>query len=976
MNIRWMICVLIAGGVAAAGTAEDDLKFAQNLGARGLEEMANAVLDGMIKSSYPAKQRAGRYGKALITKQQAQIAVARFIRALETGATPPVKREDVLKLFEQAVPEIQAYVKSQPAGSEAAFLLAATLQEFAEFLVGSTYPDSMQDQRAELVTSNKDTAEKLFEQAMSLYNEVAAETLKKAGGKVEEDSPEDIRITNAKFNEALASYRLAIIYPKGARFNARSEDAIEKLDTFYGDHWNEIVGLYAQLYLGQINYHLGIRAGDADNAEDAINYFDSVIQQGQEDPQYQPTIDVLAEAFYRYGVAANALASARGELKRKDPTKYTDAIRMARVMREKLRYGAKSKFGLLALLEVADAHAARGEFDKAVGIAGEVLTKARAEQLTSVIKTATLKLTNWVAGVGGSGGLPPGLLAQIGDSLAAEGNTAKAITFYENAIAASTSPEDIEQVALDARKKIATAYRKDRRYFAGGVIAWQLVKDFQKSGEGSDTGFYQIASEACWQAAQCYKQIAEATKRGSDKSLYDEVIKTFRASFPDHPQNADAAYSEALDFYTKAKYEEAASRFLSITQNSPSYWSAQMRVPLCYRRLATETDKDNAKKWHEQCLKASTDLYAKASKRGDLPRAQNAARTAMISEASALHSLQRWKEANTAIDAFFTANPGKFPRKGFEYKIKIDALLALDRLADAEIALDQLKKSLKGSGYAKRLNLDVYRSLRAKYKPMGGSARAALAKRAARLWQERVDATPAAKQSATDFWFLGDVLRDARDWEAAASAYEAAAAKATKPTQKASWNLLAAEMAFENARLNKDKMDPTEYRKTLDRTRELYTQVLIPDAENRKKLIPILASGAKWPSKAQWRWIAGKPGPLLTAAKVFGESSPRGRDGRWIGVRLVHRLHKLTRPMADPGTKMADFVNIYWEGAELKLVLYLAIASSQSDVAWSKKAAKEGYSFATNLIATYEKMDGPERVTMIKGLAKQLAAMR
>ena len=259
---------------------------------------------------------------------------------------------------------------------------------------------------------------------------------------------------------------------------------------------------------------------------------------------------------------------------------------------------------------------------------------------------------------------------------------------------------------------------------------------------------------------------------------------------------------------------------------------------------------------------------------------------------------------------------------------------------------------------------------------MGGRERAKIAARAAALWAERVESTPENKRTAGDYWFLGDVLRDARDWEAAGSAYEAAAGLATKPGQKASWQLLAAEMAFKNARQNKDKMDPTAYRKTMDKTRQLFTGVLIRDPQQAEKLLPILGNGKKWPSKEQWRWIVAKPDPLLTAAEVFGESSPKGIDGRWIGVRLLDRLHKLTKPVAEPDSKDEEYVNAWWDGAQLKLELYLAIAESQSEQAWSKRGAEYGYSFARRLIMQYPKMDGEERVEAIKRLSDQLGALR
>jgi hypothetical protein len=971
-----MSCLLIVGGVVFAGTPEDDLKFAQALGARGLDTMAAKVLDAMVKSSDPAAKRAGQYGKALITKQEAQIAAARFLAALERGEKPPIPRDDVLKLYADAVPKIDDYVKSQGPGSEAAFLLADTLVEQAEFLVGSRYPESMAAERQALVDEHKKTADGLFKRAIALYRAVVKATKEAAGGKIEPDSEEDTRITNAEFKEALASYRLALIYPKGALFIGRAEDAEEVLDTFLNTHYETLAGAYAMIYLGLLNYERAIRLGDADAGEAALNYFEAVYADVKEDPQYPDTIKVLGEAFYQYARTGNALARADGELKRKDAARLGDVLRMGRLLGERMRYGSKSRFALLALLEVADAEAARGNFEGAVGKAGQVLAMARTEGLGSVTKAATGKLTDWVANVGGAGNLPPALLAQIGDSLASEGSAAKAITFYEKAISASKTAEDIEQVGYEARRKIAAAYRKDKRHIAAGQIAWKLVQDFLKSGEGTESGFYQTASEACWQAAQSWKTISEATKRPNDKSHYEEILKAFRDKFPDHPQNADAAFSEALDKYEKKEFAEAAELFLAIKQTSPSYWSAQLRVPVCYRRLATEADEENAAQWHQKCLESSEALYKLASAQTDVPRARGAARTAMLMKAGSHHSLQQWAEANATIDAFFTQFPGVYPKKGYEYTIKIDALLALGKIEEAEAALKQLKEKLKNSGYIRRLNYDVYKALRDKFKTLGGRERAALAARAARLWEQRVETTPEGKLEASDYWFLADVLREAQEWEGAGDAYEAAANLATKPGLKGAWQLLAAEMAFKNARSNKDKMRPSEYKATLDKTRELFTSVLIPDAKQREQLLKILAEGTKWPSKDQWKWIVAKPGPLLTAAEVYGESSPKGLDGRWIGVRLLDRLHVLTKPIGAPGTKEAEYVNTWWDGAQLKLELYLAIAESNSAEAWSKRAAQYGHTFSRKLIVQYPKMDSPERVTTINALSDQLGAMR
>ncbi|MEM8882996.1 MAG: hypothetical protein AAGD14_02915 [Planctomycetota bacterium] len=979
MNARWIASLLLLGGVATAGTATEDLNFAQRLSARGLNGMAEKVLDEMVGSRDPEKQRAGRYGKALVTKQEAQFAALRYVLALEARTEPPFTRERVIELYESAIPSIQQFVKAQGPGSDSAFLLADTLQEFAEFLVGGSYPDHMAEKKEELVDANKDQAEKLFEQAIQLYRDVIKALEKKNNGEVGLDSDDYGAATNAEYQMCIAQFRLALIYPSSARarFNARAGDAEEVLDEFVAKHYDELIGAFALQKMGELKYHVAVRTGDEDAGQVALDYLESVITQVDEDPTVPGTIRIIGEALYWYGKTANALGRADGKLRKPNAARFGDTIRMGRQLKQRVRYGAKTRPALLAELEVADALAAQGNYEPAVSIAGEVLTKARSAGETSVVGTATDKLTNWVANVSGAGALPPDLMSQIGDSLAAQGLTAKAVTFYEKAVSASNTPEEIEEIANDAWRKIAAAYRRDKRYIAAGNIAWRVVQDFQKSGQGEDSAFYQTASEACWQAVQAFKVVSESTKRSGDKAKYDEVLKTFRDRFPDHPQNADSAFSEALDLYTKEQYEEAAKRFKAITSSSPSYWSAQLRVPVCYRRLAVEKDKENAQKWHEATLKAAQDLYALASKRSDVPQAKSAARTALLMQAGAEHSLKQWEAALKSRDRVFAAYPGVFPKKGFEYKMKIDAQLALGQLKEAEATLAEFKSKLKGSSFLRRTNFDVYKALRDKYKPLGGRERAQMAGRAAQLYEHRIDSSD--KPGATDFWFLADVLADAERYSDAGTAYAEAAKLASKPGQRDAWTLLAAEMKYKDARLNKTKMDPRTYRKIIGETRDLFTQVLLPDAKQREELLPILADGSKWPSKKRWRWLAGKPGPLLTAAAVYGEKgapSPKGLDGRWIAVRLIDRLHQLTEARPEEGSKKARFVNLWWDGAQLQLELYLRIAEQGSSAAHSKKAAQYGFSFSRRIISQYPSMDGPERVADIKRLSKQLEARK
>ena len=95
-----------------------------------------------------------------------------------------------------------------------------------------------------------------------------------------------------------------------------------------------------------------------------------------------------------------------------------------------------------------------------------------------------------------------------------------------------------------------------------------------------------------------------------------------------------------------------------------------------------------------------------------------------------------------------------------------------------------------------------------------------------------------------------------------------------------------------------------------------------------------------------------------------------------IGQPSAERLHKVTDPTAPEGSRKADFINTWWEGAQLKLELYLAIAETGSAASWSKKAAEWGHSFGVRINAQYEGMDGEQRVETVARLVDQLKAAK
>lgn len=975
MKSRWIIVSLLACGIASAADPQEELKFASRLGARGLNEMAEKVLGDLEQSSDPAAARAGRFGKAMLQKQGASIARQIFLRDLEEGRPPRVKRDDVLAAYRDAKPKIEDYVKIRKEDLDARFLLGELLQEYAEFLTGADYPDELAEERTALVGTHAGEAEKLFEEAIGHYEAVYKVTSKVVNENTPMDAPVYLQMVNAQYKKANARLRWALLYPSGPKFQYRAEEAIEELDEFLSEHFEDIFGGYAMLDLGICNLERGLRLGDEDSAETAVHYFSTLYTTVKEDPTIPETIEVIAKAFYWHARACNAMARAEGALKRAQPIYFETTIRSGAELKDKLKYGYKHPYALRAQLYVADAYAVQNRYDAAVTLAGDVLATARVEGHKGVANSATGKLTNWVAQVRGAGTLEAGLLFQIGESLAAQGRVGNAITFFEKTIAASEGDEDNEKWAYPARLRIASGYRRDKRLIAAAEVAWSLVQEYIKSGQEEDAPFGQTASQACNIARLSWKQIAEYTKRSADEAKYQEVLAIFRDKFPGHPENSDAAFAEAREVYNKGEYAKAARLLKDISPTSRNYWLAQRLVPSCYRNLAhEEKDKAKATKLHSECLTAAQELIRLAQGKDD-PGAKKALQYGHLYTAMAQSSLEQWEDARSTIDRYLAAYPDQFLQRGLEYRIKVDAHLALKQLTEAEAALASLVKKLPGSAHVKYATFDVYTALRKKYKTLpSGKPRMEMAGRAANLYEAWMN-----RQKKKDYkllYFYADVLADAGRYLEAGDAYAAAAEGVPDPDVKAAYRLKAAEMKYKHA--VEENLPPTQLKKVLDDTRQLFTDVLIPPTNDpeRKRQTQVLKTlgGKAWPGPSTFGQVKRNPEALLTAAEIYTQSSPAGVNGYEVALRLIYHLHSFLRGAPDPERpELEDKIPLYWAGAQLKLETYLAIAKSGSGP-YEQEAAKKGAAFARKLIFQYPSMDGPERVQAIKSLEAQLKA--
>ncbi|MCZ6572911.1 MAG: hypothetical protein O7C98_07045 [Planctomycetota bacterium] len=967
MNKGWIATLLILLCGTASADWKADLKFAQRLGGSGFYEMATKVYDDMIAAGGKSAQ-AGEYGKAMLVKQRAERGMARFLADLEQGRAPRENRDEIMKLFEAAEPDIRTFVDQNPGQVEARFDLAKLLVNWARFLTGANYPEEMLEKTKELAGKNRDQADALFRKAVQEFEAVAKEYSQKA------DEKSVLRATLAGYHAAEAVFQWALIHPPGSVKRIYNLDtAIEALDNFNAEHYEQAIGQWALLILGKCFARKGMETKNRnEDLNIALNYFENLFTDLKEDPANPDLSKLIAEGFYWYIKTSNTLASGEG-LRKAKPEYWENSLRAGDLMAGKLVQGAKLRRALQARLLVAHAQAARGDIGGAIGIAGDVLKAARFERMARVAREATETLTGWLSSAGGNLTLGADLLYQIGDSLLAQKNYTDAVAAYQQAATAAQAVEDTDKWG-DCWVQIANAFYKDNRNYAAAMSGMVLVDAFLKSGESEETNLGGTASDACNLARLSWKRISETSKSSGDRGEYEKIVDLFRTRFPGHRENADSAYSQARETYGRKEYAAAAEAFRAIGKTSKNYWAAQKRVPIAWYNLATararQGDAEGQKAAVEAGLKASQELKVLAEAGGNTRQAKGALQSGMAYTALGLRKLEHWDEALKAADAYLLAYPGELKLKGEEFDIKARGHLARNELDQAEAAFKALIARAPAYKGVPALQFALYKGLRAGYKKLeeGSKERQGLASRAADLFEAYVERSD--QKGANALATLGQLYLDAGKFDAAGEAYAGAADAISDPARKESWTLRAAMAQLEAAKLSPNQ---AERLRKLAEVAELFSKVIVKDEAKRGEVLRKLGNPNAYPSKDTFNEIKRRPETLLLAAKVFKDASPEGADGRWVAVRLVNYIHTFTKPMKDSAKPQLDrYISVWWNAAQLQLETYLLLAQEDPSGAVGRKAGQTGFRAVTILNAQYMKMDGPKRLAAFKKLAVEL----
>lgn len=108
------------------------------------------------------------------------------------------------------------------------------------------------------------------------------------------------------------------------------------------------------------------------------------------------------------------------------------------------------------------------------------------------------------------------------------------------------------------------------------------AKAFQKVA--AEYRSYEKAAQAATFAYQIWGKIAEGSKRADDYLRLAETLRNLIENYADHPNRNEALWLLPVALQLAGKYDEAASQFAKVPENTKNWEEAQFRRAVCGRR--------------------------------------------------------------------------------------------------------------------------------------------------------------------------------------------------------------------------------------------------------------------------------------------------------------------------------------------------------------------------------------------------------
>ena len=557
---------LVFCSVERACAGGDDFEYGRSLADVGMKtgdqayfDYARRVFESVINdpNRSDAEKDLCRYGLAEMTVNEA-------VGATGNSAVP---YKDVLKLFEDAVSNMESFVKKNPdhkRAAEASLKVGTTRLGFVQWARDSLLsdPEYLTERGATMAQVQKD-AESMVRGAIEYFD-----GLRK--GHDTADATEKAQL--AQYYWVLCQYYLALVEPPGTPAAKEAFDrAAKALDSFITMNDGTLLAIYAQDIFGLTRWEQAKQAESPEEREKlygrAVEWFETCIETEVETPDEER---VVANGYFHIGQVCFEAGTQGTRNFHREGANFLKEMegRHATIWRQ--------DNGIRALFEWARIENARGRQGEAIEIAqraGEYATKLGKGWLN---QRANRLLRIFIAGSGSTGGgstvADAGVLMRVADDFFNEKKWGQAIAGYQTVLGSvERTRKNVDEFIIRAWERISGAYRSQGDLMAS-ALALEPVHEIwvdglvDKVGGPDDPnmirlGNIRLRSLAAW------KELHDLTGAAVYRERFTEIRDNFLQDYAEHPYGQAGQWNSALDKLNQS---------LDQKKNSNSRWRATM----------------------------------------------------------------------------------------------------------------------------------------------------------------------------------------------------------------------------------------------------------------------------------------------------------------------------------------------------------------------------------------------------------------
>jgi tetratricopeptide (TPR) repeat protein len=514
-------------------------------------------------------------------------------KSIGTSSLADVEKSNIAILASDLA-RVKQRVEGNAAGEKDAIIAAIKLRE-ASIEKAPEAADSDQlraevtDQYGNLANAYKDTlaeekdpkkqadlrkeGDALFDIAIKA---MAAQKTLTEGKRVESQPETNIPFVIAFFNLGrLRYYRSLLFAPDSLEGKHANEQALESLDEFDLEFGDLLVAFEAKLIVSLCHKQLG-------KTEDAIAAVDEAIA-------LRTRVDQDSKGVYKVeGDAASVISKAFAQKLSLLKDVDADEQRWDKILDSAKDYFAtipnplRAEMGLAVLAAATEAHLMKGETAEAKSGSEKLIEEDpkgrwgyRGQQMLAELATG-----GGNAGASGKSGVDMTQLIGIANSLAASGESEKALSMCREIVRRTSGPDEAK-FAAEAMMVTGVIFAQ-RKWFEEASLAYESV--YKRHAKST------FAPEAVWRALNCYIELNGELPLPYWKRLIDERSKLLRETYADNAHVPDLQLIEAQQLEKASKFDKAAEAYEKIPADSTVALQARFGAANCYLKLGRKSE--------------------------------------------------------------------------------------------------------------------------------------------------------------------------------------------------------------------------------------------------------------------------------------------------------------------------------------------------------------------------------------------------